>query len=280
MTRKLYLGDNFYKSTFNAELQCGNQTCLQMSSAESKICKPLIKPTKKLKQHVLVLLILEAFSIFFMVFFDLLFLKSQNGHESSNKPISTGLFTVIIAVSILCLSSGSFYKPLFCSMNIREKICKEQDNYNHEGALHTKENPIYVSAPCKILTSAFTSTLGRERDYDILNVNHTVSPCTLELRTNFFIENFEMIGATNPNNFESLSNLEPIRSSGKFPFFELELLFEILYLLLIESFLTFDFKLFFILKNLQLIVSCTASCRKLTFSALYHHIKILPKWCM
>ena len=59
------------------------------------------------------------------------------------------------------------------------------------------EDPIYVSGPCKIVPVGFEGS----RDYDILDINQTVSPCTLELRSNFFIENFQMSASINPNDF-------------------------------------------------------------------------------
>ena len=186
---QIYFAADFNKSTFVAELSCANQTCLDMSLEESKICKPLVKPTKTLDKQVLVLLILNGLSIFFMVCFDILFQKQfQNGHRKSKKPLSTFLFTTLFATIILYLSSGSFDKLQFCSMNIKEKICKHQNIYKHVGALHNVDDPLYVSAPCKV----FPTGLELVRDSDILDINQTISPCTLELRSRFFIENFEM----------------------------------------------------------------------------------------
>ena len=80
-------------------------------------------------------------------------------------------------------------------MNMKEKICGTQENYQHAGAMHTIEDPIYVSSPCKI----FPMSNGRE--FDILEINQTVSPCSLELRSTFFIENFQMSASVNPNDF-------------------------------------------------------------------------------
>ena len=59
------------------------------------------------------------------------------------------------------------------------------------------ENPIYVSYPCKI----FPIGNGLLRDHDILDIDESVSPCSLELRSNFFIENFQMNTSVNPNDF-------------------------------------------------------------------------------
>ena len=177
-----------------------------MSLAESQICKPLIKPATKLDRDVLVLLILKAFSIFFMICFDLLYVKlSTYGHTKPKKPLSTLLFIILFASTIISLSSGSFAKALFCSMNIREKICETQVNYRHEGAFHTIEDPIYVSAPCELFPIGY----GDSRDFDILDINETVSPCSLELRSRFFIENFEMRASVNPNDFVLLDG-EPL----------------------------------------------------------------------
>ena len=199
---ELYLAGDFNKSTFEAELQCGNQTCLDMSIAQSKICKPFLKPTTKLDQVTLVLLIFNGCSFFLMICFDLLFIKfHRNGHEKPKKPLSKLSFVVLFATTILYLSSKSFDKALFCSMNINEKICGKQRKYRHEGALHTIEDPIYVSAPCRVLPLGYAVI----RDLDILVIDQSVSPCSLELRSNFFIENFQMSATVNPNDFVLLN---------------------------------------------------------------------------
>ena len=169
-----------------------------MSIAERKICKPLVKPSIKITYVVLVLFIIKATSICFMVCFDLLVLKMpQNGHSEPKLSLSTYLFVVFYAVFIVYLSSESFYKALFCSMNMKEKICESQANYRYQGALHTIEDPIYVSAPCKLFS---VGNVGL-KDSDILDINESVSPCSLELRSNFFIENFQMNVSVNSNDF-------------------------------------------------------------------------------
>ena len=194
----LFLAGDFNQHTFEAELQCGNRTCLEMSIAESSICKPLIKFSKKINPALVVLLIINALSVALMVCFDMLFLKTpQNGLTQPTKPISTLLFVVFCAAAIVYLSSDSFEKHKFCSMNIKEKICEHQESYRHEGAFHTKDKPIYVSAPHRI----FPVGNSGSRDFDILSIDETVSPCTLELRTKFFIENFQMSASVSPNNF-------------------------------------------------------------------------------
>ena len=194
----IHLADDFPKTSFEPQLQCGNQTCLHMSLAESKICKPLVKQKKKVDEVVFFLLILYALSICLMVSFDLTSTKlTENSHQKPIQPISKIIFVLIFAAVIIYLTSGTFDKALFCSMNMKEKICEKQVNYRHEGALHTIEDPIYVSAPCKIFPlGGFES-----RNSEILNINQTISPCTLELRSNFFIEKFEMDEMVNSNDF-------------------------------------------------------------------------------
>ena len=194
----LNLAGDFNKYTFEAELQCGNRTCLDMSIAESSICKPLIKSSEEMNPVLLVLLIINVLSISLMVCFDLLFVRmSRSGQTKPTKPLSTLLFVVLSAATIIYLSSDSFDKKKFCSMNIKEKICAHQESYRHEGAFHTKDKPIYVSAPHRI----FPVGNSGSRDFDILSIDETVSPCTLELRTKFFIENFQMSASVSPNNF-------------------------------------------------------------------------------
>ena len=63
-------------------------------------------------------------------------------------------------------------------MNMNEKICEKQGNFKHEGALHTIEDPIYVSAPCKVLPIGNAGS----HDFDIVVIDQSVSPCSLELR--------------------------------------------------------------------------------------------------
>ena len=142
------------------------------------------------------MLIIKAFSFCCMICFDLVIVKlPHNGHLHPSKALSTLLFVVSFATTILYLSSQSFDKTLFCSMNMKEKICGTQGHYSHKGAMHTFEDPLYVSAPCKI------SPVCSGRNSDILDINQTVSPCSLELRSKFFIENFQMSASMNPNDF-------------------------------------------------------------------------------
>ena len=165
-----------------------------------------MKPTKKVNQVVFVMLILNGCSIFLMCCFDLALINlPKTGHIKHKKPLSTFLFVVLFSATILYLSSRSFDKVLFCSMNMKEKSCETQRNYRHEGAFHTIEDPIYVSAPCEL----FPISYGDSRDFDILDINETVSPCSLELRSRFFIENFEMRASVNPNDFVLLDG-EPL----------------------------------------------------------------------
>ena len=122
--------------------------------AESKICKPFVKPTNELQPVVIASLILGILSICLMVCFDMLVIKlPQDGQQHDMKSFSLLSFTALVGGVILYLSSGSFDKTLFCSMNIKEKICKKQGNYKHEGAAHTFDDQIYISAPCKIFLS-------------------------------------------------------------------------------------------------------------------------------
>ena len=145
-----------------------------MSLSESKICKPLVKPTKVLDKVVFVLLILSACSMCTMVSLDLLFVRlSSNGHEKRKKPISLVLYIFIYAGTILYFSSGSFNKPLFCSMNVKENICKNGEKYEYEGGLHGIEDPIYVAAPCKIYPRG-SKYVGNS---DIIDIDQTKSPC-------------------------------------------------------------------------------------------------------
>ena len=141
-----------------------------MSLSESKICKPLVKPVKVLDKVVFVLLILSACSMCTMVSLDLIFVRlSPNGHEERKKPISLILYIFIYAGTILYFSSGSFNKPLFCSMNVKENICKKGEKYEYVGF----EDPVYISAPCKIYPQA-SDYVG---DSDIIDIDHTISPC-------------------------------------------------------------------------------------------------------
>ena len=195
---ELFLSGDFNKTTLEAELQCGSKSCFEVSLEESKICKPFVKLTKNLDEVTLVLLIMNGVNIWLMVCFDLLLLKLHSkGHKNPKKPICTLLFVVLFAGTILYLSSKSFDKALFCTMNMREKICAKQGNFRHEGALHTSEDPVYVSAPCKV----FPVGVGGSRDFDIIDISQIASPCSLELRSNFFIENFQMSATVNPNDF-------------------------------------------------------------------------------
>ena len=85
-----------------------------MSLAESKICKPLVKPTKAINVVVLVLLTIDAISIGCMVGFDLILVKlPPNGSKSPKKPFITILFVGLFAAIILYLSSGSFNQVFF-----------------------------------------------------------------------------------------------------------------------------------------------------------------------
>ena len=196
----LYLASDFNKSSLKAELKCGDISCFDMSLTESKICKPFVKPTKKLNHAVLVLLIINGLSICWMVCFDVILVNlPRNGHGTPKKPLSTFVFVVLFASPILYLSSRSFKKSDFCALNIKEPICQKQRNYRHEGALHTIEDPLYISAPEVIFPPGY----GHEGD--ILDINQTVSPCTLELRTRFFIEIFQMSATVNPNDFVLLN---------------------------------------------------------------------------
>ena len=209
----LFLAPDFNKSTVEAELQCGDQTCFDRSVVESKICKPFVKSTTKVNKVVLVLLLMKAFSFCLMVCFDFVLLKlPKKGHKNPRKRLSTLLFVVSFATIILYLSSTSFNKLIFCSMNMKERICKTQGKFRHKGAMHTIEDPIYVSAPCKIFP------VGSDRDSDILVIDQTISPCSLELRSKFFIENFEMSTSVNPNDFVLLDG-EPLEFASGLDFF-------------------------------------------------------------
>ena len=217
----LYLGSNFEKSTFAPALQCGNQTCWERSLSESKICKPLIKPTKELFPLVFNLFVLSAFSVCFMIFFDLLGIKlPRNGHEKVNPSLSLYLFVVLFAAVTLYLSSKNFEKQLFCAMNWKETICRNENKYKHEGALHTIEEPIYISAPCEVSSRDFDFTeLGNS---DILNIDTEIddelSPCSFELRSDFFIERYQMNVSVSPNDFVLL-NGEPLEFVAELDFF-------------------------------------------------------------
>ena len=148
----LLLADDFIKTSFEPKLKCGQQTCLKMSLAESKICKPLVKQKEEVDVVVVFLLIVNALSFCLMVSFDLTFMRlPEKTLQKSKQPISKILFVLIFAAVIIYLSSGTFDKALFCSMNMKEEICEKQVNYKHVGALHTIEDPVYVSAPCRIL---------------------------------------------------------------------------------------------------------------------------------
>ena len=101
-------------------------------------------------------------------------------------------------------------------MNMNEKICKKQGNYRHAGVFHTIENPVYVSAPCKVFP------LGSEdsRDFHILDISQSESApvsCSLELRSRFFIENFQMSATLNPNDFVLLDG-EPLQFASDIDF--------------------------------------------------------------
>ena len=179
-----------------------------MSLEKSEICKPFIKPTKELHLVVPILLIIRGISICMMICFDLIFIKlHQRGNVKTKAPLSLFLFVGLIASAILFLSSESFNKKLFCAMNINEKICKTQRNYKHAGSMHTFEDPLYVSAPCEASPEDYVFTyLGNS---DILNLTDKISPCTIELRSNFFIEHFQMSDSVSPNDFV-LINREPL----------------------------------------------------------------------
>ena len=144
-----------------------------MSIAESKICKPFVKQSTKLDQVTLVLLISYGCSVFGMFLFDLFLITNRNRSKKLNQPQQspTAVFVVLFATTILYLSSKSFDKTLFCSMNMKETICGKQGNFIHEGALHTIEDPIYISAPCRVFPVGY----GRSRDLDILVINKTLS---------------------------------------------------------------------------------------------------------
>ena len=202
------LGSDFYKSNFSADLQCGEQTCWDMSIAESKICKPFVKQIKNLGQVLVALLIIHASNICCMVCFDIAYMKvMQNRNETSKATLSLLSFVIPFAALIIFLSAGSFNDRLFCAMNINEKICNKQRRYNHEGALHTTKDPIYVSAPCKLLSERYEfKYLGNA---DVLDIDQDIAPCSFELRSNFFIENFEMSKSASPNDFV-LVNGEPL----------------------------------------------------------------------
>ena len=62
--------------------------------------------------------------------------------------------------------------------------------------MHTIDDPIYISAPCKI----YPVSNGDLPNFDILQISK-IMPCTLELRSDFFIENFEMSEPLSPNDF-------------------------------------------------------------------------------
>ena len=157
-------------NSLSSELQCGSQTCWEMSLFESKICKPLVKPTQGLDKVVFVLIVLSICSVCMMVCFDLLFVRlSPHGHIERKNSISLLLYILIYAGAIVYFSSGSFNKHLFCSMNMKENICKGGEKYEYRAF----EDPIYVSAPCKMYTKAD----GFVGDSDIIDIDQTISPC-------------------------------------------------------------------------------------------------------
>ena len=161
---------------------------------------------------VFVLLILGAFTSCFNICFDLLFIKlHKNGNQEMKKSLCFFLFIAIYATTIIYLSSGNFNKVLFCSMNIQEEICSNQENYKHSAAF--VKTALYVSAPRKILPD-MSNHLGYS---DIININGTISPCTLQLRSSFFIETFQMSAFVSPNNFVLL-NGKPLEFASQIDF--------------------------------------------------------------
>ena len=212
----LYVTRDFNQSSFEAELLCGSQTCFQMSISESKICKPFVKPTKTLGNVMLFLLILYAVSFLLMVCIDFVVIKLPRDEHQKADSLGSALFTLLFAGTILGLSSKSFESHLFCSMNYKEKICEKQRNYKHEGALHTIDDPIYVSAPCKVSSKEYEKI--HFNNSDILHITQEVSPCTFELRSEFFIEYFEMEESISPNSFVLLKD-EPLKFSSDLNFY-------------------------------------------------------------
>ena len=142
-----------------------------------------------------------------MICFDLIFtILPKHGHKNDKPLLSLYLFVGLFAATILVLSYRSFNMKLFCAMNINENICNTQRKYKYAGALHTIEDPIYVSAPCEVSSDDYVYRYLRNSD--ILNITVTI-PCTIEMRSNFFIEHFQMKDSVTPNNFV-LVNAEPL----------------------------------------------------------------------
>ena len=127
----------------------------------------------------------------------------RDEHQKAD-PIGSALFTLLFAGTILGLSFKNFETHLFCSMNYKEKICEKQRNYKHEGAMHTIDDPVYVSAPCKVISNGYETR--NFNNSDILHITQAVSPCTFELRSKFFVEHFEMKESVSPNSFVLLGN--------------------------------------------------------------------------